>query len=113
LAEARSLKKVRLRVLIISRPEVLIRYGFCQIPNAEHRDFILHDMEAAIVNHNVSLFLEYELRSIGQEWSLGAGWPGEPGIRLLVQKPVACLYRPQLHVALFAKVDDLFRDDWI
>ena len=63
LAEARSLKKVRLRVLITSRPEVPIRYGFCQIPDAEHHDFILHDIE--------------------------------------------------LHVVLFAKVDDLFRDDWI
>jgi hypothetical protein len=29
LAEARSLKKVRLQVLITSRPEVPIRYGFC------------------------------------------------------------------------------------
>jgi hypothetical protein len=86
LAEARSLKKVRLRVLITSRPEVPIRYGFCQIPNAEHRDFILHDIEAAIVDHDISIFLQYELRSIGQEWSLGAGWPGELVIRLLVQK---------------------------
>jgi hypothetical protein len=31
LAEAWSLKKVRLRVLITSRREVPIRYGFCQI----------------------------------------------------------------------------------
>jgi hypothetical protein len=77
LAEARSLKKVRLRVLITSRPEVPIRYGFCQIPNAEHRDFLLHDIEAAIVDHDISIFLEYELRSIGQERSLGAGWPVE------------------------------------
>ena len=36
LAEARLLTKVRLRVLITSRPEVLIRYGFCQIPDTEH-----------------------------------------------------------------------------
>jgi hypothetical protein len=86
LAEARSLKKVRLRVLITSRPEVPIRYGFCQIPNAEHHDFILHNIEAAIVDHDISIFLEYELRSIGQERSLGAGWPGELVINLLVQK---------------------------
>ena len=86
LAEARSLKKVRLRVLITSRPEVPIRYSFYQIPNAEHRDFILHNIEGAIVDHDISIFLEYELRSIGQERSLGASWPGELVISLLVQK---------------------------
>jgi hypothetical protein len=85
LAEARLLQ-VRLRVLITSRPEVPIRYGFCQIPNAEHCDFILHDIEAAIVDHDISTFLNYELRSIGQERSLGAGWPGELVISLLVKK---------------------------
>jgi hypothetical protein len=84
LAEARSLKKVRLRVLITSRPEVPIRYGFCQIPNAEHRDFILHDIEAAIVDHDIFIFLDHEIGSIGQEWSLGAGWPGKQVLRRLV-----------------------------
>jgi hypothetical protein len=67
LAEARSLKKVRLQVLITSRSEVLIRYGFCQIPDAEHCDFILHDIEATIVDHDISIFLDHELRSIGRE----------------------------------------------
>jgi hypothetical protein len=57
LAEARSLKKVRLRVLVISRPEIPIRYGFCQIPDTEHRNFILHDIEAAIVDHDIFIFL--------------------------------------------------------
>jgi hypothetical protein len=38
LAEARSLKNVSLRILITSRPEVPIRYGFRQISNTEHQD---------------------------------------------------------------------------
>jgi hypothetical protein len=83
LAEARLLK-VRLRVLITSRPEVPIRYGFCQIPNAEHRDFILHDIEAAIVDHDIFLFLHHEIGSIGQEWAFETGWPGEQALRKLV-----------------------------
>jgi hypothetical protein len=86
LAKARSLKKVQLRVLITSRPEIPIRYSFYQIPTAEHRDFILHDIEVAIVDHDISIFLDYELRRIGQERNLGAGWPGELVIKLLVQK---------------------------
>jgi hypothetical protein len=84
LAEARSLKKVRLRVLITSRPEVPIRYGFCQIPYAEHHDFILHNVEVAIVDHDIFTFLHYEMRSIGLERALGTGWPGEEALRKLV-----------------------------
>lgn len=84
LAEARSLKKVWLRVLITSRPEVPIRYGFCQIPDAEHRDFVLHDIEAPIVDHDISIFLDHELTSIGREQTFGAGWPGEQALRRLV-----------------------------
>jgi hypothetical protein len=84
LAEARSLKKVRLRVLITSRPEIPIRYGFCQIPNAEHRDFVLHNIEAAIVDYDIFIFLHHEMGLIGQEWALGTGWPGEQALRKLV-----------------------------
>jgi hypothetical protein len=78
------LKKVRLRVLITSRPEFPIWYGFCQLPDAEHRDFILHDIEAAIVDHDISIFLDYELISIGREQNFGASWPGEQALRQLV-----------------------------
>jgi hypothetical protein len=66
LAETRLLE-VRLQVMIASRPEVLIRYGFRQIPDIKHRDFILHDIEAAVVDHDISTFLDYEMRSIRQE----------------------------------------------
>jgi hypothetical protein len=84
LAEARSLKKVRLRVLITSRPEVPIRNGFCKISDTEHHDFILHDIEAAIVDHDIFIFLEHQMGLIGQEWCLGASWPGEQALRRLV-----------------------------
>lgn len=84
LAEARSLKKVQLRVLITSRPEVPIRNGFCKISDAEHYDFILHDMEAAIVDHDIFIFLEHQMGLIGQEWCLGASWPGEQALKRLV-----------------------------
>src|SRR5947207_2633710 len=39
LAEARSLERVWLRVFLTSRPEISIRYGFCQIPDTKHQDF--------------------------------------------------------------------------
>ncbi|KAK5634087.1 hypothetical protein RRF57_009801 [Xylaria bambusicola] len=84
LAEARSLTTVRLRVFLTSRPEIPIRHGIRAIPQAEHQDFVLHNIQQTIVNHDISLFLEYNLGTIGQDYSLGANWPGEVVLRQLV-----------------------------
>ncbi|KAF1815014.1 hypothetical protein P152DRAFT_392310 [Eremomyces bilateralis CBS 781.70] len=85
LAEIRSLTKVRLRIFLTSRPEIPIRFGFCQIPDTEHQDFILHNISPSIVDHDIAIFLEYNLTLIGQERSLGADWPGGDNIKRLVQ----------------------------
>ncbi|KAF2189112.1 hypothetical protein K469DRAFT_702842, partial [Zopfia rhizophila CBS 207.26] len=85
LAETRSLEKVRLRVFLTSRPEIPIRYGFRHIPYTEHQDLVLHNLPSSLVDHDISLFLRHNLRLIGQECSLDAGWPGEEVIRRLVQ----------------------------
>jgi hypothetical protein len=82
MAECRSLQRVRLRVFLTSRPEIPIRYGINQIPDAEHQDFVLHGISPSIIDHDISIFLEYNLRLIGQERSLDAG---EDVIRHLVQ----------------------------
>jgi hypothetical protein len=84
LAEARSLKTVRLRVFLTSRPEIPIRYGFYQIPDTERQDVVLHNISPPIVDHDISIFLEHNLTLIGQERSLGAGWPDGDTIRRLV-----------------------------
>jgi hypothetical protein len=79
------LDTVRLQFFITSRPEVPIRHGVYQIPEAEHQDFILHNISPAIVDHDITIFLEHELGFIGQERALGAGWPGGEVIQRLVQ----------------------------
>jgi hypothetical protein len=84
LAEVRSLEKVRLQAFLTSRPEIPIRYGFRHIPDAEHQDFVLHSISPSIIDHDIRIFLEYNLRLIGQERSLGPGWLGEDTIRCLV-----------------------------
>jgi hypothetical protein len=86
LAKAWSLKTVRLRVFLTSRPEILIRHGFYQIPGTEHQDFVLHKVSSSIVDHDISIFLEYSLELIRQECDLDIGWPGEKVIESLVQK---------------------------
>jgi hypothetical protein len=69
---------------LTSRPEVPIRHSICAIPQADHWDFVLQNIQPTIVNHDISLFLEYNLGMIGQEWSLGPKWPGEEILRQLV-----------------------------
>jgi hypothetical protein len=85
LAEARSLKTVRLRIFLTSRLEIPIRYEFSRIPDKERQDFILHSISPSIVDHDISIFLEYNLRLIGQEGCLDASWPGAEVIRTLVR----------------------------
>ena len=85
LTEARILKTVRLRVFLTSRPEIPIRHGFCHMPEAEHEDFVLHNISPVIVNHDISIFLKYNLEAIRQERPLEDGWPGEEVIKRLVQ----------------------------
>jgi hypothetical protein len=76
---------VQLRIFITSRPEIPIRHGFYQLPEAEHRGFILHSISRTIVDHDISIFLEHNLRLIRQERGLDIGWPGEQAITRLVQ----------------------------
>jgi hypothetical protein len=85
LAEVRSLKTVQLRLFLTSRPEIPIRYGFYDIPETEHQDFVLHSISPSIVDRDIYVFLEYNLRNIRQERSLDASWPSEQIIERLVQ----------------------------
>jgi NACHT domain len=85
LAEARSLKTVRLRIFITSRPEISIRHGFYDIPEAEHQSFVLHNISPSIIEHDISIFLKSELEAIRREHTLPSDWPGEHVIELFVQ----------------------------
>jgi hypothetical protein len=46
---------------------------------------VLHNISPAIVDHDISIFLEYNLKVIKQERALDAGWPSEEVIKRLVQ----------------------------
>jgi hypothetical protein len=86
LTELRSLTTVRLRVLITSRPETPIWYGFHQMPKAEYCDLVLHSIEAAVVDQDIFIFLEQHLREIGQKWMCATAWPDRLAIHRLAQK---------------------------
>jgi hypothetical protein len=85
LAEARSLKAIRLRVFLTSRKEVPIRHGFFELPHTGHQDFVLHDISPAIVDHDIRVFLEHNFYILGKELCLDDGWPGAENINRLVR----------------------------
>ncbi|KAI1663684.1 hypothetical protein Ptr902_13399 [Pyrenophora tritici-repentis] len=59
--------------IIVQLPEVPIRHGFYQVPDAEHQDVVLHNMSRSIIDHDISLFLEHNLQLIAHERYLRAG----------------------------------------
>ncbi|KAF1934813.1 hypothetical protein EJ02DRAFT_488723 [Clathrospora elynae] len=84
LAEARSLERVRLRVFLPSRPELPIRYGFSQISDVEHQDFVLHNIPPTIVDRDITIFLNHNLGQIARKREL-RDWPSEDDIETLVR----------------------------
>jgi hypothetical protein len=84
LSEASTLKTARLRVFLTSRPEIPIRHGFLQIPDTDHLDFILHNISPSIIDHDINVFVRYNLNAIAKDCFLTAGWPGEQIIDRLV-----------------------------
>ena len=53
--------------------------------DAEHKDVVLYNISPSIVDHDVGLFLEDRLQSIGRERCLRTGWSGAEIIVQLVQ----------------------------
>jgi len=86
LSEAKTPSSVRLQVFVTSRPETPIRHGFSYIPNAAHRDFILHEISNHIVNRDISALLQHEFDRIRMGHRLPMEWPDEPSLGHLIQK---------------------------
>jgi hypothetical protein len=110
LAEARSLKTVRLRIFVTSRPEVPVRIEFCQISDTERQDLVLHNRSPCDVNHDISLFLAHKLALIGNEHSFKAGWLGAETIQRLVQS-ASSLFIWAVTACRFIRAGRNFADD--
>lgn len=86
LAKNQSLKS-RVRFLITSRPAVHIRFPFYHISNGERTNFILHNIETAIVDRDIAIYLTHELRRIGDEqMHSSTPWPDEYEVSRLTKK---------------------------
>lgn len=88
LARTKSLGPVSLRVFVTSRPDSAIRLGFKKMRDGTYQDLIIHDIPKETIEHDIALFLEHELRVIGEERSLPLDWPSKTQIRALVDMAI-------------------------
>jgi hypothetical protein len=76
-----------IRVFVTSRPELPIRLGFKDI-SPHHHDIALHEIPEAIIEHDISVFMQEKLLRTREEHSLPDTWPGDENIRILVEMAV-------------------------
>jgi hypothetical protein len=94
-SRVKSLKSLRLRILVTSRPELPIRLGFRAI-DGRYQDVILHEIAEPIIEQDISTYLQSELARIRDEYNLDvskerqlpSGWPDQPTIQILVKMAV-------------------------
>lgn len=95
LSRAKEVTSVSLRFFVTSRPELPIRYGFGKI-QGEYQDVALHRIPEPVIEHDISVFLRYELARIRDAYNgqapeglqLPPGWHSEDVIRILTQMAV-------------------------
>ena len=89
-AEVKSVSNVQIGVFVTSRPEVVIRLGFKNMPSITHQDLDLRDVPREVVEHDISVFVKTKLSQTALEREL-IGWPSETELRALV-KNAGCLF---------------------
>jgi hypothetical protein len=80
----------QLWVLPMGRPELPIRLGFSKAKGS-YKDLILHVIPAQIVEHDIYVFFDDELKKIRSDFNmtvrnsrrLTSGWPGRPTLEEL------------------------------
>ena len=79
------LQGIRLRVLMTSRPDLLIRDEFRLVPGTEYQNFALHNIWPSTNNHDIFIFLEHSFKCFERVRPMGNNWPGKECIETLVQ----------------------------
>ena len=81
-AEAKALGEGRLRLFLTSRSETTIRLGFEEIPNDQHHNFVLQSISSSIVNHDLLMYFQHELKNV----TVSNQWPSEAEFVRLVER---------------------------
>ncbi|KAJ0421215.1 hypothetical protein BJY00DRAFT_323427 [Aspergillus carlsbadensis] len=85
LPEFQSIKTVRVKIFLTSRPEHPIQPGFRLMPSAAHKDFVLHEIKSGVVKGDIEIYLRHKLGQIREENSIHADWPGEGNLKALAE----------------------------
>ena len=85
LVEVKDLSVINLGIFVTSRLEIIIRLGFENMPDIIHQKLDLHDIPQETVEHDVGMFLGYELGRISKERRLH-DWPRRDDIQSLLQR---------------------------
>ncbi len=86
LAAAGVVENIDLRIFVTSRPDQPINVGFGDISTDMHQDFILHDIEQSIVDHDLAVYYKHQLGQIARTSRLDAAFLTDNTIQMLVQK---------------------------
>lgn len=87
--------RIQARVFLTSRPELPLRLGFKSIEGV-YEDVILHEIPEHVIEHDISVFLQHELRkareeynmSVPQDRRLDVGWPSKTNITELTNMAI-------------------------
>lgn len=86
LATTKDLPRLRLKIFVTSRPELPIRHGFEERPNIFYRDLALQNVSRSVVDGDIKVFFNHELRVIQRDFYLPASWIADVDLDTLVQQ---------------------------
>ena len=75
---------------------------------SEYQDFELHNIEPAIIEHDISVFLSHKLELIGQKFRLEGAWKHKRTIAVLVQNSGGLFIWASTAVKLVSTSDNPF-----
>ncbi|KAL2850538.1 hypothetical protein BJX68DRAFT_255215 [Aspergillus pseudodeflectus] len=88
LPQVQTIKTVRVKIFLTSRPEHPIQPGFRSITTGVHDEFVLHDIEPNVVQEDILIYLEHRFSTIRNDHSLPSDWPGDQHLKTLAT--IAC-----------------------
>lgn len=92
LSRTNDVKTPRIQIFITSRPELPIRIGF-GMANTLYKSVALQEVPEYVIQHDISIFLEYQLTKIRTEYNVTVSedrrlpltWPGHETVQTLVK----------------------------
>ncbi|KAL2839313.1 hypothetical protein BJX68DRAFT_258903 [Aspergillus pseudodeflectus] len=86
LGEAQLAASDVLRVFITSRPTLPIENEVSRLPEESRCGLILHHLPSEALHHDISVYLQHELRMIAQAMALDSSWPAPDAVEFLAAK---------------------------